>query len=63
MAFCRVCGHSYSDKRAALGYDTCLEHGEARKQFCVIPVPKSNGVVGPIEDLKGIASSHKTGVV
>lgn len=61
MALCSVCGDEYSDARSALGYKTCLQHGEERKTFLVIPVPKSNGVVGRIEDLKGITMSHKTG--
>lgn len=62
MAFCKVCGEEFSERRFELGYRTCLEHGEARRTFLVIPVPKSNGVVGNIADLKGISSSHKTGV-
>lgn len=61
MAFCSVCGDDFSDRRAALGYRTCLEHGEARRTFIVVPLPKSNGVVGTIEELRGISSSHKTG--
>lgn len=32
---------------------------DARKQFLIIPVPKSNPVVGPASDLVGINSSHK----
>lgn len=52
MAFCNVCGEEYSDARAALGYRTCLEHGESKRDFIVVPVSKSNYVVGTMNDLK-----------
>lgn len=52
MAFCIKCGDEYNDKRLDLGYLTCLRHGEARIDFPVVPVNKSNYVVGTMSDLK-----------
>lgn len=52
MPYCRVCGDEFSIARSALGYKTCLEHGEPRKQFLAVPVNKSNYVVGTLEELK-----------
>ena len=44
MAICKECYEDYSDKRKALGYDTCLECGaiaaskqSLRKARCVAP--------------------------
>jgi hypothetical protein len=37
MAYCRICGEEFSDRRAALGYRTCLQHAEPPKQFTVAP--------------------------
>ena len=44
MAICKECYEDYSDKRKALGYDTCLECGDIaaskqalRKARCVAP--------------------------
>ena len=44
MAICKECYEDYSDKRKALGYDTCLECGDIaaskqalRKAMCVAP--------------------------
>jgi hypothetical protein len=37
MAFCKVCGEDFSDKRYALGYRTCLEHSEPPKKFTIAP--------------------------
>lgn len=37
MAFCKVCGEEFSDKRYHLGYTTCLDHPEPVKQFTVAP--------------------------
>lgn len=56
MVFCVKCGEDYSPKRRALGYRTCLDCGSPAIKPCIIPVAKSNYVVGPIEDLKG---NHK----
>jgi hypothetical protein len=38
MPKCKVCGEEYPKKRASLGYQTCLKHGEAPKQYTVAPV-------------------------
>lgn len=56
MAFCVKCGNSYSNARLELGYRTCLGCGSPKKEFLVIPVNKSNPVVGTLDELKG---SHK----
>lgn len=54
------CDNEVNPKRVALGYPTCIElHSQARREFLIIPVPKSNPVVGPPADLVGINSSHK----
>lgn len=44
MAICIKCGEEYSDKRAELGYETCLECGNIdalkeikRKSKCIAP--------------------------
>lgn len=52
MPFCIKCGDEFSNARYVLGYRTCLEHGEPRKQFLAVPVNKSNYVVGTLEELK-----------
>lgn len=51
MAICKLCDKEYSNKRAKLGYSTCLDCGEAsaeqetrRKQRSVMPMHKSNSV-------------------
>lgn len=33
MATCKECGNRYEDKRAKLGYETCLECGEEEAQM------------------------------
>ena len=58
MVFCIKCGDEYSDKRFELGYLTCLKHGEKRRNFTVVPVNKSNYVVGTLQELKE-SYSHK----
>jgi hypothetical protein len=35
--YCIVCGEKFSEERAKLGFRTCLQHGEQRKQFTVAP--------------------------
>ncbi len=45
MAVCITCGEEYNDKRAALGYKKCLECGDGKKEFTVVPMHKSNYVV------------------
>jgi hypothetical protein len=58
MPCCIVCGDEFSNARFALGYRTCLDHGEPKKQFLTVPVNKSNYVVGTLEELKG-SYAHK----
>ena len=40
---CKVCGEEIDERRAALGYTTCLEHGEDRKEFTVAPAYNKGG--------------------
>lgn len=58
MAMCVSCGDYYTDRRLALGYNTCLECGDAEARgisFCVAPINKSNYVlISNLEDLKGL---------
>ena len=42
---CRSCGEPFNPKRKALGYSTCLDCGEPKKAFAVVPVPKINYIV------------------
>lgn len=54
------CDNLVNPRRVALGRPTCIElHSQARKEFLIIPVPKSNPVVGPVSDLVGISNSHR----
>lgn len=44
---CRLCGITYPPKRAALGYNTCLDCGDAaaateRAAWCIVPTPKGH---------------------
>lgn len=48
-----ACDNEVNPKRIALGYSTCLECGTPRVEFLIVPVPKSNYVVGPASDLIG----------
>ena len=34
---CKVCGEPINPKRAELGYDTCLKHGESKKIYPIAP--------------------------
>ena len=52
MANCIKCGHGYNPKRATLGYRTCLDCGSPKIKLPVVPVNKSNYVVGTMQDLK-----------
>ncbi len=56
---CVKCGDAFNPKRKALGYDTCLKCGEPKKNFAVVPVPKSNYIVAT--DVSQVTSpySHK----
>lgn len=51
MPIC-ACGNDFPQARKDLGYHTCLECGSPKIKFCVVPIPKSNYVVGTMEDLK-----------
>jgi hypothetical protein len=52
MPFCIKCGDDFPQARYDLGYRTCLLHGEAKINFPVIPMTKSNYICGSIEELK-----------
>lgn len=39
---CKVCDTPYPTQRKKLGYDTCLKHGNAKRQFTVA-IPYSKG--------------------
>lgn len=52
MPFCTKCGDEFNQRRYDLGYRTCLKHGDAKIKFPVIPVTKSNYIVGQISDLQ-----------
>lgn len=52
MVFCIDCGEDYNPARRALGYRTCLECGSPPFRPPVIPMSKSNYVVGTMEDLR-----------
>lgn len=56
---CVKCGDAFNPKRKALGYDCCLSCGEPKKNFAVVPVPKSNYVIA--SDISQVVSpySHK----
>jgi ribosomal protein L37AE/L43A len=45
---CTICGVEFAERRAALGYKTCLPCGEGAAKavkHCVVPISKSNYVV------------------
>ena len=52
MPFCIECGHEYNPKRFALGYRTCLDCGSPAFKPPVVPVAKSNYIVGSMSELK-----------
>jgi hypothetical protein len=58
MANCIKCGNEYNFKRAELGYKTCLACGSPKQHFCVVPVNKSNYVIGTLAELAE-GYSHK----
>ena len=52
MAVCIECGDEYSDRRKALGYNTCLECGDAiatqqilHKAKCTAPAYNKGGYI------------------
>jgi len=57
MAKCVECNESYNEKRAQLGYRTCLDCGSPVFKPVVIPVAKSNYIVGTLHELKN--NNHK----
>ena len=65
MAECKRCGITYPDKRAALGYDTCLNCGDRaatteRMGWAVVPLPKQGYTrVTKREDLKHLNQKPK----
>lgn len=55
MAICIICGEEYPDKRKQLGYNTCLEHAELKKEFTVsIPYNKGSYQLITLENIKYI---------
>jgi predicted nucleic acid-binding Zn-ribbon protein len=58
MPNCIKCGHNYNSKRAALGYKTCLNCGSPPIKLPIVPVNKSNYVVGTLNELRE-SYSHK----
>lgn len=45
LLHCLECGEDINEKRARLGYTTCLSCGEkiaSQKKHCVVPMNKSN---------------------
>lgn len=56
MHFCANCGYGIGDGRAALGYRTCLECGDAvakQVQWLSAPINKSNyTLISNLEELK-----------
>lgn len=55
---CIKCGHIYAKKRAQLGYRTCLTCGSPPLKLPVVPVAKSNYIVGTMFELQE-SYSHK----
>jgi hypothetical protein len=56
---CVVCGDYIPVGRVLLGYTTCLKHGEARKTFTAVPVPKSNYIIATSPEQVKSPYSHK----
>lgn len=60
MLGCIKCGEAVPDRRAQLGYRTCLTCGEqqaveARMGWCIAPLNKSNYIlITDPNDLKGL---------
>lgn len=59
MPFCRTCGEPYAQARADLGYPTCLKHGDAKRTFAIVPVPKSNYIIATSVEQLASPYSHK----
>ena len=56
---CEVCGDEFPPARQALGYSTCLKHGDKRKTFTAVPVPKSNYIIATTPEQVRSPYSHK----
>lgn len=56
---CIKCGEEYNPRRKALGYHTCLACGSPKFNPPIIPVAKSNYIVGSMSELKDGSQSHK----
>jgi ribosomal protein L37AE/L43A len=56
---CSNCGELYSPRRAALGFDTCLDCGSPAKSYAIVPVPKSNYVIATNVAQLASPYSHK----
>lgn len=56
---CVICDDEYDPRRAALGYDTCKLHGEGRKVYTAVPVPKSNYIIATCREQVMAPYSHK----
>ncbi len=59
MAICVKCRDSYSERRASLGYKTCLSCGSPVYKPPIIPMTKSNYVVGNMEELRSCSYAAK----
>lgn len=56
---CLVCGSFFPQGRKDLGFDTCLLHGDKRKTYTAVPVPKSNYIIATSLDAVKSPYSHK----
>jgi ribosomal protein L37AE/L43A len=56
---CRSCGEPFNPRRKALGYSSCLDCGEPKKEFAIVPVPKSNYIVASNPEQLLSPYSHK----
>ena len=59
MPSCVKCREPYSPRRAELGYKTCLDCGSPVFKPPIIPMTKSNYVVGTMEDLRTCSYAAK----
>jgi hypothetical protein len=65
---CKQCGIAMDNRRWYAGYTSCMACGDydamqARKSWCVVPMPKSNYIlVTDATLLLGLNNSHKGGV-
>lgn len=59
MPFCSTCGEPFPQARAELGFRTCLQHGDAKRVFAIVPVPKSNYIIATSVEQLASPYSHK----